>query len=200
MPHDLDVTDSLDVIILAGGQATRMGGIDKGLVSWRGKPLIEHVLACLYRQQGFPVRDIWISANRSLEAYKALGVRGVVEDVMPDFPGPLVGILSASQMSDADWFLIVPCDSPCLPDDLLQRLWAARVENGVSVAVTGELDAPDWQSAVCLAHKGSLPTLAARLQTGKRSLTGWQQSVPHQLCHFAQVERFANFNTLEDLE
>ncbi len=192
--------ETLDAIILAGGQATRMGGVDKGLVLWRGLPLVEHVLASLRRQQQVAVRSVWISANRHLETYQKLDVSGVVKDGLPDFPGPLAGIMAASQMSDADWFLIVPCDSPCLPDDLLSCLWASRIPHGVAVAVTGNPDSPDWQAAVCLAHRDSLPVLAERLHAGKRSLMGWQQSVPHQLCHFDQADRFANFNTLEELE
>ncbi|MDP2253153.1 MAG: NTP transferase domain-containing protein, partial [Thiobacillus sp.] len=69
-------------VILAGGQGRRMGGADKGLIDYRGRPLVEWALAALAPQVG----EILISANRNLDLYAAYGHR-VLPDTMPDFPG-----------------------------------------------------------------------------------------------------------------
>ena len=65
-------------VILAGGQGRRMGGADKGLMDYRGRPLVEWVLAALEPQ----VAEIVISANRHLERYAAYG-RRVLPDTLP---------------------------------------------------------------------------------------------------------------------
>ena len=40
-------TSHISIVILAGGRGSRVAGIDKGLMLWQGKPLIEHILPCL---------------------------------------------------------------------------------------------------------------------------------------------------------
>ena len=77
-------------VILAGGLARRMGGVDKGLIDLRGQPLVAHVIAALEPQ----VENIIISANRDLDRYTEFGYP-VVTDTLPDHPGPLAGILSS---------------------------------------------------------------------------------------------------------
>ncbi|MGB9128090.1 MAG: molybdenum cofactor guanylyltransferase, partial [Thiobacillus sp.] len=96
-------------VILAGGQGQRMGGADKGLIGYRGRPLIEWALAALSPQVG----EILISANRNFETYAAYGHR-VLPDTLPDFPGPLAGVLAALEAVNVDWLLVVPCDTPHL--------------------------------------------------------------------------------------
>ena len=77
-------------VVLAGGRATRMGGQDKGLINLNGQPLFEHVMSKLAPQVGSMV----ISANRNIEIYQSVEVN-VLSDTLPDYPGPLAGILSA---------------------------------------------------------------------------------------------------------
>ncbi|MBZ0171894.1 MAG: NTP transferase domain-containing protein, partial [Phycisphaerales bacterium] len=77
-PHE-DVTG----VVLAGGLARRMGGVDKGLVSVRGRELVRYVVEALQPQ----VRDLIVNANRNQEIYARLGFR-VVADAPPGFHGP----------------------------------------------------------------------------------------------------------------
>ena len=74
-------------IVLAGGQGRRMGGVDKGLVSLAGRPLVAHVLERLTPQVG----SIIINANQNLRQYQAFGYR-VVADAIGGFAGPLAGL------------------------------------------------------------------------------------------------------------
>src|SRR5713226_3055670 len=107
-------------VILAGGRATRMCGLDKGLVVLNGIPMLEHILVTLRPQ----VSDVLINANRNIERYANYGHK-VVPDMLGDYFGPLAGMASAMQAAGTEYILTVPCDSPLLPSDLAVRLAAA---------------------------------------------------------------------------
>jgi len=105
---------NVSAIILAGGRATRLNGDDKGLCLYRGKPLIMHVLNSIAPQ----VSDIVISANRHIEAYEDLGYK-VVSDGNNDFDGPLKGVAQALPFCKHNKVLVITCDMPFLPTNLL---------------------------------------------------------------------------------
>ena len=90
-------------VILAGGRGSRLLWQDKGLVNFKGKPLIEWILQGLQAQVG----AILISANRNLAAYQAY-TYPVISDDLSDFQGPLAGILSAMQQAKTAYILTVP--------------------------------------------------------------------------------------------
>ena len=73
-------------LILAGGRAQRMGGIDKGLIPFRGKALIESAIQALQDQVG----EILINANRNISQYSSYGYPVIVDET-PNFSGPLAG-------------------------------------------------------------------------------------------------------------
>ena len=132
MPHAPPIArDAITGLILAGGRGQRMGGRDKGLQLYDGRPLAAHVLARLAPQVG----AVLISANRNHAAYSALGA-DVVSDETQDFAGPLAGMLSGLRAAKTEYVLTVPCDSPLLPDDLALRLTAALTESAQS-SLTG---------------------------------------------------------------
>src|SRR3954467_2445754 len=100
-------------LVLAGGRGSRMGGVDKGLQLHLGEPLARHALDRIAPQVG----PRMISANRNLDAYRAMGVP-VWPDAVSDYAGPLAGLLAGLQHADTPWLVTVPCDSPDFPDDL----------------------------------------------------------------------------------
>lgn len=121
-------------LILAGGRGTRMGGRDKGLVPFKGKPMVQHVLAALLPQ----VVDVLISANRNLERYRETGCR-VVSDVPAECAGPLAGIAAGLRaVRRGSHLLVVPCDGPFVPAWLGQRLWDAVAGLPGAIAACGD--------------------------------------------------------------
>ena len=104
-------------LILAGGLARRLGGADKGLVQLAGRSLVEWSIAALAPQVG----TLLISANRNLFRYAAYGY-SVIPDRHLGFPGPLAGIAGALAVARTPWILCLPCDTPCSPADLADRL------------------------------------------------------------------------------
>lgn len=179
-------------VILAGGQGRRMGGADKGLVDYQGRPLVEWVLAVLAPQVGETV----ISANRNLERYAAYG-RRVLPDTLPDYPGPLAGVLAALQAVTTDWLLVVPCDTPHLPADLAFRLLGAAQLEGVPLAVA-EDDARIHHSCF-LVHTDQREHLADYLARGERAVRHWQAELSSTTVRF-DAAAFANLNRPDDLQ
>lgn len=187
----MPVDERLAAVILAGGQGRRMGGLDKGLIEYRGRPLIEWALAVLVPQVG----EVVISANRNFDAYAAYGCR-VLPDTLPDFPGPLAGVLAALEAVNVDWLVVVPCDTPRLPCDLAQRLLAAARQAGVPLAVAA--DEARVHHSCFIVRTDQRDNLAAFLARGERAVRRWQAGLASVTVQF-DATCFANFNSPPDL-
>jgi molybdopterin-guanine dinucleotide biosynthesis protein A len=190
--------DAIAGLILAGGRGQRLGGVDKGLQPWRGLPLVDHALARLAPQ----VRDVMISANRNTPAY-ASRVTRVLADASDDFPGPLAGILAGLRASETPWLAIVPCDSPQLPLDLVERL--ARGVGDASGAVVQRDHGDDvlrLEPVCCLLSAALGHDLARYLADGGRKVEGWvsRHAAPVLFDRPDDASAFANINTLADLD
>ena len=105
------------VLLLAGGRGQRMGGQDKGLLQWRGRPLIAH-LHGLARPLS---DDLIISCNRNQALY-APWCDSIVEDDSQDFPGPLAGIRAGLKEARHGSLLVLACDAPNLGSALLEQM------------------------------------------------------------------------------
>ncbi|MBP7567435.1 MAG: molybdenum cofactor guanylyltransferase [Burkholderiaceae bacterium] len=193
--------DTITGIVLAGGRGSRMGGIDKGLVPWHGRPLARHALERLAPQ----VRASAISANRHAPTYASWGV-AVWPDTLTGFHGPLAGLLTAMVQARTTWVCTVPCDSPRFPADLVARLTRAATENAAPLALAATRDASgrlQAEPAFCLAHVGLRIALEQFLLGGGRRVREWAESegavlVPFDLSH-DDPQAFANANTAADL-
>lgn len=181
---------SIIAVILAGGRATRMFGADKGLIEYRGRKLIEHVIDRIAPQ----VEDIVISANRNLEAYSGFGFR-VVADDSPDFPGPLAGLAAGMKEANSPFVLSVACDLPNLPADLVQRLCTRLGASDVSIAATSD----GQQNAVALYRREVDAVLQNYLAGGGRKVADWQSSLAYTTVRFDDTAAFANINSPADL-
>lgn len=170
-----------------------MGGVDKGLVSFQGKPLVAHVLDRLKPQ----VDMVLVNANREIDSYRQLGCP-VVSDDITGFVGPLAGLHSGMVCANTPLIVIAPCDSPFLPEDLVSRLKEALVKHDADVAVvkTGQ-----WQQPVfSLCRTALLPNLTQFLQQGGRKVDAWYASLNTVEVPFDdQAEAFTNINTREEL-
>ncbi|MCK5874582.1 MAG: molybdenum cofactor guanylyltransferase [Alcanivoracaceae bacterium] len=178
------------LVILAGGRGLRAGGIDKGWANWRGAAMIHHLLQQFGRQSS----SVIVSANRNLDAYRALGVT-VVTDLRADFPGPLAGLEAALAVIDTPCQVILPCDMPLLPADLPQRLMQARHDDAdISVAHDGIR-----QQHLCMALNGKYwrENLSTWLDQGGRSVHGWLADKP--LCPVSCPDTGRAFTNLNQL-
>jgi molybdopterin-guanine dinucleotide biosynthesis protein A len=120
--------------VLAGGQARRMGGGDKARIKIDGASILQRVLACLSPQCG----RVIINANGDPARFADTDLP-VVADSVPDFAGPLAGILAGLDWAAAnapaiEWLVSVPGDCPFLPKDLVARLHEVRATSNVPLA------------------------------------------------------------------
>lgn len=178
-------------VILAGGQGSRMGGVDKGWVEFEGKPLINHVLSRLSPQ----TEHVVIVANRNLERYRLLGV-DVVSDEIQGFQGPLAGIHAGLSHITTPLALIVPTDAPLLPLNLLQHLADnARVDAALDHPVLSH-DGEREQPLFGIFPKRLATELQRFLESDQRRLMQWCRQQGAEWVDFsAQKEAFANMNS-----
>lgn len=180
-------------VILAGGRSVRMGGRDKGLIPLAGRPFIEHVIAAIAPQTGALI----ISANRSLERYRAYGYP-VVTDGFSGFQGPLAGICAALTETATPYAAIAPCDTPRPSKDLVRRLYRTLSENRADIAVAG--DGRRLHPVFCLLKTSLHGSLHDFLDGGGRKIDRWFEQAETAVCDFSdQAETFDNLNTPEDL-
>ena len=174
-------------LVLAGGRGSRMGGIDKGLASYQGRPLIASVTERLSPQ----VSEILISCNRNPIAYRNYAT-DVFADSRPGFHGPLAGIESCAEKLRTPLLAVVACDSPALPLDLVARLFRGLApENGATFAHDGDRA----QYLFALIRRPALATLPEYLDTGGRSVNGWYELINATAIDFSdQREAFTNIN------
>jgi molybdenum cofactor guanylyltransferase len=178
-------------IVLAGGLGRRMGGVDKGLQPLHGKPMIEHVLTRFAPQ----VDDIVINANQNLDRYQAFGHR-VVPDRVGGFAGPLAGLHAGLAAISCPLAVTVPCDSPFLPADLVERLQRELGANDLAVAKTGDQPHPVF----ALVRRSVATNLEAFLAGGGRKIDAWYASLKTVEVNFDdEADAFRNINTLEEL-
>ncbi|WP_312142315.1 molybdenum cofactor guanylyltransferase MobA [Pantoea septica] len=183
---------ALTGVILAGGQGRRMGGQDKGLVLFRGIPLYQHVLQRLRPQ----VDIVMISANRNLDRYQSSGYR-VISDTLPDYPGPLAGMLSGLQAAQTEWVAFCSCDTPFVPIDYVAQLEQHRAEAPAVWARSAERDHP----ALALLHRSLEAPLADYLRRGERRLMQFlREQGGHAMTISQDDAAFRNVNTPDDLE
>ncbi|MGY6548566.1 MAG: molybdenum cofactor guanylyltransferase MobA [Roseinatronobacter sp.] len=188
-------------VILAGGQATRMGGGDKGLRVVGGQRLIDHVIARLAPQ----VAGLALNANGDPARFAELGLP-VLPDSLPDHPGPLAGVLAGldwAAAQGAQAIVTAAADTPFLPRDLSARLHAARGASGLALAAsrepgTGKL----WRHPTFGLWPVALrEDLRAALTGGLRKIVLWTDQHSAGLAEFPATpfDPFFNINTPEDI-
>jgi len=189
----------IDGGILAGGLATRMQGQDKGLQVYQDKWMVQWV----YQALAPFVRKVIINCNRNLPDYQTVSEH-ICTDRSDNFPGPLAGIVSIIDASDADYFLLSPCDTPRLSPHYAQEMLAFldtqllldQAPPPLFAVRTGDKQQP---LHVCLSrhYKASLE---AYLNRGEHRVMQWMRENHAQWLDFAGYENeFRNFNRLEDL-
>jgi molybdenum cofactor guanylyltransferase len=189
--------EDISGLVLAGGRGSRMGGVDKGLQNYRGMALALHALLRLQPQVG----TVMINANRNLGAYEAMGVP-VWPDAMPDYPGPLAGLLTGLERCETPYLVSVPCDTPGFPLDLVAQLSAALVRDDAEIAMAAapEDGALRTQPVFCLLKADLLGSLVKYLQSGQRKIDRWTAMHRCVVVEFDDPEAFFNANTLAELQ
>jgi molybdenum cofactor guanylyltransferase len=185
-------SNDITAVILAGGQGRRMGGQDKGLIEFSGRSLVEILIEKLTRQSV----PVLVNANRNQAEYEKFGVE-VISDTLADFQGPLAGFATAMNSVSSQFILTLPCDSPLLVDDYVQRF--IDNHNNTGAAITVAHDGERLQPVHALIRVDLLDSLLDFLQSGDRKIDRWYAL--HDFTHtdFSDcADMFRNINTPQD--
>ncbi|WPO98504.1 molybdenum cofactor guanylyltransferase MobA [Pseudomonas sp. HR96] len=182
------------ILLLAGGRGQRMGGQDKGLLSWQGRPLIAH----LHDKVRGLTDDLIISCNRNQDVYQNYADRLVTDD-QTDFPGPMAGIRAGLDAARHACMLVLPCDVPNIDQALLQamRECAAIAPERPLMLREGE----HWQPLLCVIPTRHRSAFEQAWAAGERSPGRVMRSLQAQeLACPLDDPRLANLNTPELLQ
>ncbi|MDA9689604.1 molybdenum cofactor guanylyltransferase [Betaproteobacteria bacterium] len=188
---------NLTAIILAGGQGSRMGGLDKGLIPFNDNPLISYSINAVSPH----VSEIMISANRSISQYQQLGYK-VIKDEMIGGLGPLAGIYTGLLNCKTEYLISIPCDTPFLPDNLITNLINSVREknfNGAIPYTNLNSEKKLYHPTVMLLRTKLKESLANYLNNGGRKIKIWTDAEDFCEVLFDNKKNFANLNSLDDL-
>ena len=191
-PADAAIGADIGAVVLAGGLARRMGGVDKALVPFRGRPMVAHAIEAIRPV----VARLVVNTNRpDAAAYGALGAP-TVADGHADHPGPLAGLAAGIGALGTRWVFMCPCDSPFVTGELVERLAAAIGTHEVACAHDGER----LQPAFALVRADVAGSLDAFLAGGGRKIDAWYATLDAIEVRVPEhAGAFANFNTAEEL-
>ena len=187
-------------VILAGGQATRMGGGDKGLLRIGGDTLMGHVIARLDPQ----VANLAINANGDPARFASLRLP-ILPDSIDGFAGPLAGVLAGldwAAAQGADTIVTAAADTPFFPCDLVPMLQLASegMTHPLVLAATPDPERGQARHPTFGLWPVALrEDLRAALKDGVRKVVQWSDRHQGRLASFPDEAAFFNVNTPDDL-
>ncbi|MCF6273541.1 MAG: molybdenum cofactor guanylyltransferase MobA [Rhodobacteraceae bacterium] len=187
-------------VILAGGQARRMGGGDKGLLPLHGRPVLSRIVARLAPQ----VETMVLNANGDAIRFSEFGLP-VVADSIAGHAGPLAGVLAGMDWAAANGYealVSVASDSPFFPLDLVKRLLEARQKQGTPLAMAHSPKPGGGffrQPTFTLYRVSDREALRKSLENGLRKVILWTGPMGCATCIFEEPDAFFNINTPQDL-
>lgn len=189
-----DVRDSpnrsnITLGILAGGRATRLGGLDK---AWLQRDSVSQVLRWRDRFAS-EVSTTLVSANRDLPRYAATGLSAVADGIEGDI-GPLAGLAALVAACRTPWLLTIPVDLVVVDEGLLPALVTACSADGACAC-----DDDGAQPLVALWRVAALgPAVRTAIDSGDVAVHALQNRLDLASVRFQGV-RFGNLNTPDDL-
>ena len=181
-------------LILAGGKARRMGGMDKGLLQLEGETMVERIAGKLAQQ----CDEVLINANRHTGEYQNFGYK-VIEDELKNFQGPLAGMLTGLKIIQTEWLLTVPCDGPFLSEHYATKMSEAVESSGTKLAIAASVGR--LQPVYALLHQSLWKSLESYLAGGERKVDRWYDQHEFAVVDYSDDEEmFENINTPEQLD
>lgn len=181
-------------VALCGGRSSRMHGIDKGLMTFNGKPMVAYTLDALT-----DCTHTIINANRHHPRYQTAFQCPIIPDADSQFDGPLAGMLAGlqyAQQHELDWIITAPCDAPFIHRDYV-NLMRSACENStkrILMARTTTFRQPVFS----LLHTSLIDELQTFLDKKQKKILLFYQQVGFEHVNFANDRWFININSPED--
>ncbi|MGB0466921.1 MAG: molybdenum cofactor guanylyltransferase MobA [Pontibacterium sp.] len=194
-PFEPQSSHSIAAVILAGGQGSRMGGEDKGLVTFRQDPMISWTL-----EKVRPLVDeLVISCNRNQSVYAGFGEQTVTDDAQ-GFLGPLAGVQAAMNQLSTRYrhLLVLPCDTPLISQELISLLIEKAQQQPDAITLLRAAGRSQCLHAVIPLQYHA--NLNKALASGQRAVFKWYKQFPIQEIDVETHAGFlVNMNTFEHL-
>ncbi len=197
--EDIPPLPALSALVLAGGEGRRMGGMDKGLVCYQQRPLIEWVLAALPPT----VQQVVISCNRNQDRYAQYGE--TVADLPSEYryAGALAGIMAGLSRCSTEWVVVSPCDMIYYPTAFASVAWRALSLHLAQHPTAGRIavahDGERRQNLCLLIHREEAAGIAAAL-TQSHAVHAWLDARGALGVPWPDTRAFTNVNDLETLQ
>ena len=171
-----------------------MGGLDKGLVTLDGNPMVSYVCERLGRQ----CNRLVINANRNHSTYEALGYP-VIQDELVDYQGPLAGMLAGLASLETEWMITCPTDGPFVASDYVARMLEGVTEQKAQAALAYAENR--LQPVYALLHHSLKESLESYLETQQRKIDSYFATLKCVHVDFSScTQMFFNVNSADDLK
>ena len=186
------IRTNISGFILAGGKSRRMG-TDKALLSFQGKPLLEHMIGLIVPS----CNEVFISGQNS--DYAGFDVE-MIPDLYSDC-GPIAGIFSALTYSGSDWNLMVSVDVPFVNEELFHLL----ISNiGVYDCIIPQ-HTSGVEPLIALYNRRTLPIIEEMIKSGDYRLTNLLSKIDTRYVDCSHLIKkyprlFVNINRMEDYQ
>ncbi|OTG69055.1 molybdenum cofactor guanylyltransferase [Acinetobacter sp. ANC 4470] len=186
-----------DLVILAGGQARRMNGLNKLLQKFDD----QIQLIKIHQQLKTDVAQVWINSHRDDSIYqKMIPNIHCYQDDENGFLGPLMGMKSAWSHVQADYVLFVPCDVTYIPARVVLKLHLALAKNSLAEVAYVEINGTALYP-FCLVKRSSLVSFTHHLEQKQRSLKHCFADLHAQVAHFTNHALFFHsINSPDELQ
>ena len=186
-----------DLVILAGGQARRMNGLNKLLQKFDD----QIQLIKIHQQLKSDVAQVWINSHRDDSIYqKIIPSIHCYQDDEQGFLGPLMGMKSAWSHVQADYVLFVPCDVTYIPPKVILKLHLALAKNSLAEVAYVEMNGTALYP-FCLVNRSSLASFTHHLEQKQRSLKHCFADLHAQVAHFTNHALFFHsINSPDELQ
>ncbi|NOX51576.1 MAG: NTP transferase domain-containing protein [Gammaproteobacteria bacterium] len=185
-------TADVTLLILCGGKAQRMQGIDKPLHSWHGQAMLDYVCATVPKEM-----PILISANRNIAAYAKRGMVVRDKDILANTHSPLVGILGGLTVARTEWVLIAPGDTPKLSSNWWGPLYKYADKDTPALVI---FDGERQQNLHLLLHRRLRDSLREYISSGRLEVYRWLEQISAKQVTSPNPLEFKNMNSLSDLQ
>lgn len=186
-----------DLVILAGGRARRMNGINKLLLKFDD----QIQLIKIHQQLKSTVSQVWVNSHRDDAIYqKLIPTLHCYPDDEKGFYGPLMGMKSAWSHVQSDYVLFVPCDVTFIPANVVAILHEALARQPLAQVAYVEINSKALYP-FCLLKRSALQVIRTHLEQGQRSLKQCFADLHAQVVAFENHALFFHsINSLDELQ
>ncbi len=181
--------ENIAAYILCGGKSSRMG-TEKGLVTYEGKPFVEHIIEAV-----LPLTEKVFLVTENSD-YEQFG-HPLIKDIHKD-KGPLGGIHSALSHSESDTNILLSCDIPLIITAVLSEVLSDHQKGNHNITVAATKN--DMHPLIGVYSKGLLPSLDKHIAENKLKLTDFVEESDHQLVIFDDLDALSDINSKKELK